>query len=148
MSIRRTIGRRRLLLGALGMGATLLWRPVASRLFSPTPWGEPSERLVRLLEHRDSARIVGGEYLRAVPGEATPGLLASLVADRLEAGRRALHTAGDEELRRLLAAGVLADFEEGRTVELDGWVLSKTEARLCALCTLRDGALLPTCRPS
>ncbi len=134
------IERRRLLLGALGMGASLLWQPVASRLFSPTSRDGLSERLVRLLEHQDSARIIGREYLRTVPVEATPDVLASLVAERLGAERPALDTAGDADLRRLLAAAVLQDFEEGQTMELDGWMLSQTEARLCALS--------PTCRPS
>lgn len=127
------VGRRRFLLGALGVGGFLLGRSLASGLLVPPPSGGPVERLARLLEHRESARIVGREYLLAAPEEANPEVLVSLVAERLQAPDPSLSGVGDRELRRMAALGVLADFEEGRTVKLDGWVLSETEARLCAL---------------
>jgi hypothetical protein len=138
VSARLTFDRRRLLLGALGMGVSLVLGPIASRLFSRSSRDELGRRLVRLLERRDSARVVGAQYLRIVPAEASPRVLEPLIAERLEAfGPTALSIAGDQELRRRLGAAVLGDFEEGRTVELDGWVLSLTEARLCALATCR-----------
>jgi hypothetical protein len=137
----RTIGRRKLLLGSLGIGASLLGWPVVSRLFLPPSRRELSQRLAPLLFHRDSACVVGREYLRATPGEATPSVLASLIAERLPAERQALESAREAELRRLLGASVVTDFEKGRTVELDGWVLSETEARLCALALLGEREL-------
>ena len=36
----------------------------------------------------------------------------------------------------MIAACVVGDFAGARTAEIDGWVLSATEARLCALVTL------------
>jgi hypothetical protein len=37
-------------------------------------------------------------------------------------------------LLQRLDAQVRDDFASGTTIALDGWVLSRTEARLCALC--------------
>ena len=41
-----------------------------------------------------------------------------------------------EDLRSHLSARTATDFEHGRTVELDGWILSRTEADSLALATL------------
>jgi hypothetical protein len=38
-----------------------------------------------------------------------------------------------DELTSRLSARVCADFASGSTVRLDGWILSRTEARVCAL---------------
>ena len=67
---------------------------------------------------------VGGAYLRKRPDEAdTAVLMAALAADD-----------GDP----VAAAGrlVASDFALGRTVELDGWVLSVSEARAAAVVAL------------
>jgi len=45
-----------------------------------------------------------------------------------------LRSLGD--LRQHLSARSAADFEQGRTVELDGWILSRTEADSLTLATL------------
>jgi hypothetical protein len=41
------------------------------------------------------------------------------------------------DARRALAEAVSEDFRAGRTLELDGWLVSETEARLYALAALR-----------
>ena len=67
---------------------------------------------------------VGRAYLRQTPGEAdTAVLMAALVADDPDP---------------VAAAGrlVASDFALGRTVELDGWVLSVSEARAAAVVAL------------
>ncbi|MBK8973369.1 MAG: hypothetical protein IPM37_19160 [Hahellaceae bacterium] len=40
--------------------------------------------------------------------------------------------------RRDLSTRLIADFNEGVTVSVDGWVLSQTEARLCGLIYLQS----------
>jgi hypothetical protein len=95
-----------------------------------------AERLSRLITHRESARVVGDAYLDAVPEEASAAVLVDRVTAGLPGGRRAVHDAGDDRLRELLASRIRADFAEDRVVDLRGWVLSPTEARLCALTTL------------
>jgi hypothetical protein len=127
--------RRTFVLGAAALGLSLVWRPVGSWSFlhtSPTT----SERLTGLLKHGESARIVGREYLRAVPAEASRALLTSRLLERLPGGSRAVDDVSDGRLHEFLLRSSLADFGEDRIVELRGWVLSRTEARLCALAEL------------
>jgi hypothetical protein len=128
--------RRTFLLGAAGLGLSLSWRSLGSWPFlgaSPSR----SERLARLLNHEESARIVGREYLRLVPAEASRRVLTSRVVERLPCGFRTMDAVSDDRLHELLLRGTLEDFEEERIVELRGWVLSRTEARLCGLAALR-----------
>jgi hypothetical protein len=130
--------RRTFLLAAAASGLSLAWRSVGSWPFSQSrPSG--SERLAGLLND-ESARAVGREYLRAVPAEASRGVLTARVAAQLPGGSRVLATASDGRLRELLRDATSADFGELRTVELRGWVLARTEARLCALAALRRGS--------
>ena len=83
-------------------------------------------RLAGLFRHPDSARAVGAAYLRQNPDEADAERLAALLGPDL----------GESEgpaLASRLAARQRADFTTGRTVVVEGWVLSLTEARICAL---------------
>jgi hypothetical protein len=79
----------------------------------------------------EQVRALGARYRELVPEERElPALRAALDAERPLVdrllGRPA--PAPAERVRR--------DFAEGRTVELEGWVLSRTEARQCALFSL------------
>jgi hypothetical protein len=47
--------------------------------------------------------------------------------------RHRLAVASVDELRAMLDAKIRADFTEGRTRRIDGWVLSETETRLFAI---------------
>jgi hypothetical protein len=133
MTVPRRIRRRTFLLGAAGLGASLAW-------FGPSPFRgaplSPSERLASLLQNVEGALAVGREYLQQVPAEASPGVLTARVAERLPGGLRTIDTASDARLRELLLNAAGDDFRDLRTMELQGWVLARTEARLCALATL------------
>lgn len=82
----------------------------------------------------DAVRAIGAAYLgqrgsgadRASILGAAPGALEAIERSRDERGA----------VRRL-ARAVRDDFTRGRTVQLEGWILSRTEAELCAL-TLLD----------
>ena len=85
-------------------------------------------------DHVESAAAVGREYLRLVPEERDGARLRQrILADCRE-------TMGAGRPPRRLRAAVVArqrlDFEAGRTVRIEGWVLSRTEARLCSLAVL------------
>jgi hypothetical protein len=111
------------LAAALGVRSAGVWLPGARTI--------DASRLAGLLEHHGSARAVGTEYLRVEPNS-----LAALTSDLLEslpARGASLRRATDDELRQVIAVGARRDFLEGRTIELDGWVVSLTEARLCAI---------------
>lgn len=69
----------------------------------------------------ERVRAIGAQYRRLVPAENDHlSLRAAILAPRLS-----------------IAASVRRDFETGRTVLVNGWVLAATEARQCALCSLR-----------
>jgi len=134
----RRMRRRTFLLGAAASGLSLAWRSLGSWPFSPTQLSG-SERLATLLD-AEGARVVGREYLQAFPAEASRGVLTARVVEQLPGRSRAVATASDDRLRELLLGATAADFEDLRTVELRGWVLARTEARLCALAALRGGS--------
>ena len=131
------ITRRRFLATAAAIAGSALvverrpWRALVT--FAPVSAGE---RLAGLLTHRDSAREVGSAYLDRAPQEASVSGLVDRIAAELPQGRRTVQEASDDELRTLLAASIRLDFEHDRVVQVRGWVLSPTEARLYALAAL------------
>ncbi len=130
--------RRQFILAAAGAGVAAL--AVATRpwqaLVASAPPRPVADRLAGLLESRDSARAIGREYLKLMPREADSATLVSLIAGGVPGGTSALTRASENELRQMIAARMVGDFAGERTAELDGWVLSATEARLCALVAL------------
>ena len=89
--------------------------------------------LTRSFIHRESAAIIGLEYLRYRPIEANVHLLVDLICTSRSEQRAELVKADTEKCRELLARQQRQDFEHNRVVKIHGWILSETEARLCAL---------------
>jgi len=92
-------------------------------------------RLIDLFSRPDSAARIGRSYLRATPDEADRGKLLAAILDaepKLGSPRRR----DSRELRRLIAAQCRREFASGRTAQVDGWIIARTEARLCALAAL------------
>jgi hypothetical protein len=138
MSKATGINRRGFLKIAFGAGGLLL---VQSRLlWIVSAWlkGQSllSLRLAALLRHKESARFVGLEYLTSYPQEADEHALLTLISSGFANGYELLDKAGNDEMRELLARKIRQDFEDEKVVKLQGWILSITEARLCALTTL------------
>jgi hypothetical protein len=95
---------------------------------------ELADRLQALIYDRSAARRLGQLYVRQVPSEDDPRTLARLTVTSLGAQPADLSALDRTSLRHWVEARVRGDFASGTTVQLDGWVLSRTEARLCALC--------------
>jgi hypothetical protein len=127
--------RRRFLLGACAVAVPVALAPLKPwrAIVEVTGARTPAARLAGLLAHRDSARSLGRAALAALPGATTPPALAAAVLADLPGDAAALAAASDDDLRALVAARVREDFDSGDTVRVDGWILSCTEARLCAL---------------
>jgi hypothetical protein len=127
--------RRRFLLGACAAAVPVAlaplkpWRAIVEVAGTRTP----AARLAGLLAHRDSARSLGRAALGVLPGATAPSALAGAVLAGLPGDPSKLAAASDDDLRALVAARVREDFDAGDTVQVDGWILSCTEARLCAL---------------
>ena len=116
----RRLSRRAFLIaiGGAGVGAATAWR-----LFED----ESDGVLSNVFDHSEAARAVGEAYLAAHPDEADEQVLRRLLG--LTPGE-----VGDADLQRLRAA-VHVDYERSELVAVEGWYLSRTEARLCALST-------------
>ncbi len=79
----------------------------------------PPEGLDRLFRDSDRVRQLGLSYRAAHPDEDELGLLQELTAGITDSS--------------LASADIRGDFARGDIVTVDGWVLSRTEARLCAI---------------
>jgi hypothetical protein len=116
------LNRRAFLLLAAGaaVGAAAAWRLLDDG-------GSPNEVVAALFDDLGAARNVGGAYLDSHPGEAGEERLTSV----LGLDDSAPPYVQGERLR----AEVRRDYAESRLVLVEGWYLSITEARLCALST-------------
>ena len=74
-----------------------------------------------------------GEALRGELGAGDRGSLVAGALSDLEIDERAIVTLGPRSIAKRRADAIRADFDQGRTVRIDGWVLSRTEVRLAAL---------------
>ena len=87
--------------------------------------------LSRLFDEQ-TIRKTGAAYLQKMPGEKDHNKLVGLLA-----GNSSIAGSSDEnEIHQYLEEKIKRDFDEGKTVMLNGWVLSVTEARQCALYSL------------
>ena len=87
--------------------------------------------LSRLFDE-DTVRAEGKAYLQKTPAENDDDKLVKLLA-----GDSSITDSSDEkEIQQFLEEKIKKDFEEGRTLLVQGWVLAVTEARQCALFSL------------
>lgn len=104
-----------------------------------TPSAETPDDLVAWFAEPDEIRTIGDAYLVAAGAEDDlPALIDRLppIFDPQGALRGDL-SAG--EIHRRFRDRVEADFRSRDLAMVDGWVLARTEARLCALVVLRHG---------
>jgi hypothetical protein len=80
-----------------------------------------------------AARALGEEFLVAYPAEDERDALLRQLAGGRESAWEALAAGDPAALREALREAHRADLAEGRVVLVRGWLLSQTEARLCAL---------------
>ena len=110
--------------GATALGATFDLERFASLLSV-----DDADSRCAIFSNSKSASIVGAEYLRQCPEESSleglEGLLPQLSSD-----------ASSELILKVIKERVEADFASAEVVYLNGWMISRTEARVCALNTL------------
>lgn len=97
---------------------------------------DPIRPLLASLRHGESAAAVGAVFLRQHPGEADARYLSTTVAADLRCRGCDPLYASRTRIRRAVSEQVHEDFAQGRVVDVDGWVLSATEARLYGLAAL------------
>jgi hypothetical protein len=100
-----------------------------------------ADLLMSVFRHLDSPARVGSLYLRGNLEEADPRRLEAFLLERL-AGATAPRALTADALHetssfgRIIGQAVHADFCNGDMVNVEGWILSRTEARLCGLFAL------------
>lgn len=78
----------------------------------------------------ESATEIGRQYLTRYPAERGVKMLTELL------GLEFLEQSTATEIRESLRAKIRMDFESGDCVSIEGWVLARSEARVCALVSL------------
>ena len=132
---RRVNSRRRILLKVvLGLiPATALARFTPTVGFSQMP-DDLVLQLVSLFNDRESAAAIGREYLQQLPEEADTQILAQQILGRDSTRLRGMVEQND--LGALMSERINGDYEQERVLAVKGWILSRTELRLCALVSL------------
>lgn len=124
-----TLSRRRFARGMIAavIGSVAVALPGLARAAS-------APDLAALVGRRESAERVGRRYLAMLPADIDRSHLLKTSPTL----RRALRATPREPqvAARLLRHGIDDDFRRADTVVVDGWVLARTEARLCALIAL------------
>jgi len=130
---------RRTVLAALAAG--IVGAAIGVRLYWPGGnVTRDARRFAGMLRHPDSAAWLGRFYLEVNPREADAALLVTLIGAARGPALPPASPSADEALRADLEERIRNDFIYGNTVSVDGWLLSLTEARLCALVSLLQDA--------
>jgi hypothetical protein len=128
---------RRTLLKYIGhIGLTLAFSKLAFAWYAQGYSHSLDNGLRNIFHNKKSAKIIGRRYLAMVPEEANLKRLRALIYRTSGYENFLLYYNKDNKLRDFLAAKQQDDFRNDHTVILDGWLLSETEARLCALVAL------------
>lgn len=133
MKMRFFADRRRVVGGLLGSaGLTVAGPLIAANLSREMP--PLQKKLLLLLDNRASAAEIGRLALSAYGNAATENLTRDLV-DAL-GGEDFVLRANRKQLKQNLSAVCRKDFADGAVTPMQGWVLSATETKLCALAAL------------
>ena len=128
----KPIGRRGFLRWAVAVAATAS----APGLFRWRYTRERARHVLRLgawVSASQDAQALGRAYFTIQPEEADEDTLLRLLSADLDVSVLGMD---DGELRRVSRERMRRDFEEGKTVSVRGWILSRTELRLCGLAAL------------
>ena len=123
---------RRVFLTTSAMALLLL--PRAMRLPSGDGWWDPGAseggRFLELIRHERSAATIGSQVKRLVE-EAGWGTGNDVFGKLAHFYLRSKYTYGQRKLRKKLLEDIENDFREGRMVNVEGWLISETEAVIC-----------------
>ena len=83
--------------------------------------------------HTGAASAIGEAYLRQLGLDTSAESIRKSTLGAVEVIQRA---SSQQTAISALALAVRRDFQRGRSVQLEGWIVSRTEAELCALTLL------------
>ena len=119
------------LLGMAGSGWTNISIGGERSLDDPLTW-----RLATFLKDTEGVNIIGQSYLEDFPEENDPYIIVRRIKMSHPVTTARLRTVKESDTGTLIADMVTEDFQKENIVNLNGWILSNTEARLCALTSL------------
>ncbi len=131
---RLKLSRRQFIISlASGLAATITLQGCGS----PVDRSVIAQRLARTIGDQTAAKRFGVAYLRAYPDEAGIELLVELIDDSVvgEYGQ-GMSLTDSQLLAEHLNKQVRDEYRRGEAIQVDGWILSRTEARLYALSAL------------
>jgi hypothetical protein len=130
-----TFPRRDFLLQALTVCGSALLAPLAQGS-QATPDARSARASTGYFGDRaDAVRAIGEAYLRQLGRDTNPESIRASARGALESIGRARD---ERSAIQALVRAVRTDFERGRSVQLEGWILSRTEAEICALTLLAN----------
>ena len=95
-----------------------------------------ARKLTSIINDYDSARDLGIEYLRIIPDEANINTLVNLLSSTHHLIPLDIEMTKPIDLRNAISRQLQFDFKSNEVINLHGWILSRTEVRLCALSAL------------
>lgn len=102
-------------------GSAYLYLSYKKNNLGDSPW---VPHALFIMMDPETINAIGKNYLNRFPGEANEDKLLKLLGAKVE----------NERIDALALKNVISnDFKTGQTVVINGWVLSHTEARQCAL---------------
>jgi hypothetical protein len=134
----RPISRRAFVRGAIGLAVAGVAASLGGTAIGLGRPVSPARRLAGIVSHRDSVVAVGREALRQRPAEADVGVLLAALCASVPDLTRLLAEGSDDDIRAALDSASRRDFAQAGDglVRLQGWVASRTEARLSAIAVL------------
>lgn len=136
-----TLKRRQLLrmvaMAALGggVGPSMISEPAEAA----SATAKIADNLLRVYADRNSASIVGTAFLQSLFERPDMDQLVQGLVRNLDLSTEKALASSPSELRHHLKGRSSKEFDLGQTAKVQGWILSKTEAWLCALASLRRG---------
>ncbi|MGH1482754.1 MAG: hypothetical protein ACRBM6_29270 [Geminicoccales bacterium] len=118
-----------------GVGQSMISAPTEA---SPAT-AKIADNLLRVYADRNSASIVGTAFLQSLSERPNMDQLVRGLVSNLDLSTEKALAFSPSELRQHLKGITSTEFDRGQTAKVQGWVLAKTEAWLCALATLRLG---------
>jgi len=108
--------------------------PLIHRWDEISGWGSPfaQPQILSLITTRRNIKVLGRTYMERFPGESNYNVLFNLLSGK-QLNSKLMHESDTRLIRSKLNARIVDDFHNERTLILNGWVLSVTEARQCAL---------------
>lgn len=114
----------------------LLFAKNSSAALQVNHYAELATKITSTLETSFDTAALGRNYLLLFPEEATITKLVTLIGSQQEEELNSLLKLKSYQLYQFLQKAQIDDFNKNFTIEVNSWVLSRTEARLYALTAL------------